>query len=390
VGRFSSGDTFLCAEGWRKGRLFEDLVEHYFQLRGYETKRNVRMRGGSGAIHEVDILLVAPEGYSIVEAKNTSEPIPKEVIMKAFEVARDVGARGAVVVSASGFTPDAQRVARSLGVELLTLDDILNYLESSETLRASILLEPRVSIEKLDSEARRKASWVIPLFKRERVSRLGCIYAPVYYVEATVRLEGSRMMYKDLDLVASGVTGLPLFKRRSLLLEGGARAAGLPTEYAETYRILAGRIVKRGDALKSLGKMWRGLEASLEAAGLLEIVSERPKTYRVLDDRPPLEDVEEAASLMLAPKASSPGGCLVIEPRYSPGSAVSVLERLYGLIARRASTIYVPLAVYRLSGRGGLYRFLLLTIWTKKPLELRPVDPGPYVIHLLQANSSNL
>jgi len=380
----------LSVEGWRKGRLFEDLVEHYFRLRGYEAKRNLRVRGGSGVIHEVDILLVTAEGYSVVEVKNTGEPVPKEVVMKAFEVARDIGARGAVVVSASGFTPDARRVARSLGVELLTMDDILNYMESSGALRGSIMLEPRVPRERLDAEARRKAFRLIPLFRRERVSWLGCIYAPLYYVEATMRVEGARVMYRDLDLVASGVTGLPIFKKGGLLLEGGARAASLPAEYAEAYRSLAGRTVTYRDALKMLGKAWRSLEASLEAAGLLEVVSARPKTYRVLDDRPLLEEVEEAASLLLAPKTPSPGDCIVLEPRYSPGSVVGILERLYGLIARRASTIYAPLAVYKLSGRGGLYRFLLLTAWTKRPLEMRSVDPGPYVIQLLQANSSNL
>ncbi|MEB2836300.1 MAG: restriction endonuclease [Desulfurococcales archaeon] len=370
-------------EGPGKGRLFEDLVEYYFQLRGYHGRRNVRVRGASGAVHEVDLLLETREGPVVVEVKNLSQPVPKEVVMKAFEVARDIGARGAVVVSASGFTRGALAVARSLGVEAITMEDLLEYVEAARALRGSTLLEARHGLDALDREARRRARGILFL-RREEPVRLGCIYAPIYHVEATIRLGGILRRYRDVDLAFSAVTGLPLYKTRGALAEGGSGALAVPEDLAWFYREKAGRVVRRSEAIARLGASgWRRLEAVLRAHGLLEDAGARPRAYRILDDRPPLRAVEEAASLLLAPKSGGPGGCVVLEPRYSPGSASAAASRLYGATGRAVRLFHAPLAVYKLVGRGGVYRILLLTMWTPKPLPLETPEPEAYAAPLL-------
>jgi len=376
LGEDSRGPTW-------KGRLLEDLVEYYFKLRGFHGVRNARIRGSSGAVHEVDLLLRSSGGVIVVEVKNVATPVPKEAVIKAFEVARDIGARGAIVVSASGFTRDAERMARSLGVELISMEEILDYIESARALEGSVLLRPRHSVGEADSTARRRASRIL-FFRREEPLRLGCIYAPFYYVEATIRVEGPLPRYRDVDIVVSGVSGLPLYRRGPRILEGAPRASGLPPELSEAYRLLAGRSVTWGEASSIAGESaWRRLYHTLKGLGLLEVVSSKPKRYRVVDDRPPLNAVEEAAGLFLAPKTGGPGDCGAVEPRYSPGSAASLVERLYAATSRRVTTLHAPLAAYKLVRRDGSYRYLLLTLWTPRIMELNPVDPVSYVEALL-------
>lgn len=361
-----------------KGEAMEGLVERYFTLQGYPLRRNARVRGASGALHEVDILLETREGPVVVEVKNHSRPVPKEVVMKAYEVAQDIGARGAVVVSASGFTEGARRVAASLRVELLTLDDILSYIEAAGAGGRAVFLQARLGRGRLDSEASRRARRRLLLLRLERPEPLGCVYAPIYYLEGRVRLGEGR--YRDVDAAFSAVTGLPLGASGGVVYEGAPKSSLLPPELAGEYRRLAGRRVARAEYVAEHGEAaWRRLERALRRLGLAATVQARPKVVEVIDDRPGLGELEEAASLLVAPKAGGPGRCALAEPRYSPGGVASLAERLYGLRARAARSIYAPVAAYRMRARDGTYRLLYLTAWTPRPLEFRPADPEAYL-----------
>jgi len=112
-----------------KGYLFEDVVAEYFYRKGYSVLRNVRLRGLSGALHEIDILVEKEGMKAVVEVKNYSKPVRKEWIMKIHEVAKDLGIGKAYLVSASGFTEGAERTARMLEVEILSLQDLERELE---------------------------------------------------------------------------------------------------------------------------------------------------------------------------------------------------------------------------------------------------------------------
>ncbi|MEM4815972.1 MAG: restriction endonuclease [Desulfurococcaceae archaeon] len=167
---------------YEKGHLFEDVVEKYFQLQGYSVEKNARVQGLSGTVHEVDVLIRKANTMGVVEAKNYAKPVPKEWVMKVHNVAKDIGATEVYVVSASGFTPDASKVAEVLGVKLLSLDDMVKELKRSmdmETL-PTYYVKPRFS----EKVVRRHSSEFVEkkLFKGpvERVGDIELLYYPFY------------------------------------------------------------------------------------------------------------------------------------------------------------------------------------------------------------------
>jgi len=76
--------------------------------------------------------------------------------MKIHEVARDVGAREAYVVSASGFSEDTVKVAGILGVKLLDLDEMAREVERLEASRAlkEYFMAPAYGVKKRESMRR--------------------------------------------------------------------------------------------------------------------------------------------------------------------------------------------------------------------------------------------
>ncbi len=141
---------------------------------------------------------------------------------------------------------------------------------------------------------------------------------------------------------------------KGLVVAGEARAVGLASELG------SGRA--------------RRLIASLEAAGLASRLGGRKAMYRVEDDRAPLDALEEAAALLLAPAAhAAPPGCRVLRATLSPGAALSLLSGLYGFTATEERLVYAPVYVGRLESRDGkVYRLVYATGWTGRPLAYRP------------------
>ena len=358
---------------FEKGRRMEDLVEEMLRVRGFRFERNVRVRGRSGSLHEIDFLVYTRAGPVVYEVKNYSRPAPKEVVIKAFEVARDIGASGVVVVSASGFTEDAVKVARSLGVELADLDSIAETIEAAKAHSKALYLALRVGEDEarklLESMAKRR----LLLFKAESLGSLECVYAPFYYFEGEIEMGEGR--YRRLAAAASGLTGLPLAREGRVVYESSSRAAKLPADLLPAYSRVAGRVVTKSWLASELGSgRARRLIASLEAAGLASRLGGRKAMYRVEDDRAPLDALEEAAALLLAPAAhAAPPGCRVLRATLSPGAALSLLSGLYGFTATEERLVYAPVYVGRLESRDGkVYRLVYATGWTGRPLAYRP------------------
>jgi hypothetical protein len=61
-----------------KGRRMEDLVEEMLRLRGFRYERNIRLRGRSGTLHEVDFLVYTSKGPVVYEVKNLEKPVQKK------------------------------------------------------------------------------------------------------------------------------------------------------------------------------------------------------------------------------------------------------------------------------------------------------------------------
>jgi len=173
-------------ERYKKGRSFENVVAKFFEYKGYQVSRNVRIRGLSGALHEIDVALKkSGKLIGVVEAKNYDKLIPKDWVMKIYEVGKDVGASEIYVVSATGFTEDAEKVAKVLGVQLLNLDDMIHEVERIKEVSRMLTLYVKPVYGK--DTAR---EYALPYVRRrfffepmEEVTHVSLVYAPFYLVE---------------------------------------------------------------------------------------------------------------------------------------------------------------------------------------------------------------
>ena len=351
----------------------ESLVEEMLRLRGFAYERNVRVRGRSGSLHEVDFLVRTSAGLVVYEVKNYERPAPKEVVVKAYEVARDLGAVGVVVVSSSGFTDGAVKVARALGVELMDLDDVVNAIEAAREAGEAVYLDAAVDVDEARRVAEKLAQRRLLLIRVEEVESVECVYVPFYYFEGEVALGGGR--YARVDLASSGYTGLPLAApRRGLLVDAAGELARLPPDTLRVYASIAGRTLSARDAEAALGRArWRRLASALEPLGLLERVSRRPAVYRVRDARPPLGALEGAAATFTAARArAAPArGCARAPVSYSPGAALSLLSALYSYTSTGHRLLYAPVYVARLA-RGRVYRLAYVAGWAPGAPAYRP------------------
>jgi len=170
---------------YEKGHLFEDVVERFFQQLGYKVEKNAKIRGYSGAVHEIDVLISKHGVNGVVEVKNYDKPIPKDWVMKASNVAKDIGATEVYVVSASGFTPDAVKVAEVLDVKLLNINDMMKELKRATdiTTLPTFYARPGVKPRTVKEHASRYV--MKKLFKPvEEVSEVELLYYPFYVFES--------------------------------------------------------------------------------------------------------------------------------------------------------------------------------------------------------------
>ncbi|GAB6148443.1 restriction endonuclease [Stetteria hydrogenophila] len=356
-----------------KGKRMEDLVEEMLRLRGFRYERNVRLRGRSGSLHEVDFLVYTSDGLVIYEVKNQEKPVPKEVVIEAYEVARDVGAAGAVVVSSSGFTENSVKLAKTLGVELIDFNGLLDILEASKLQGNAVYLEAGLDEERAYRFAEKRLKRVFLFIKSERIACFKCLYLPFYYFEGSFKV--GENTYRRATAVASALSGLPVAESREGLVEAARRAALIPSDLLPLYARLAGRRVKSSDAAALYGEArWKRLLSTLESLGLAERVSRRPLVVRVVNDRPSPASLEGAASLFASKRAQVPArGCKIVKARLSPGASRLLLSGLYGFNAEREVLVYAPVYVFRIEEtRRPVYRLLYLTGWLRKPLSYKP------------------
>jgi hypothetical protein len=129
----------MTADSTDTWRLLEEQVESFFAANGYETRRNARLTGRSGATHEVDVLVRKSDGITevsiLVECKAWSHPIEKDVVAKAAMTSQDLGLSKAIVVSLQGWRVGAEQTARDLGVDLWDAADLERHLGQAQVAR---------------------------------------------------------------------------------------------------------------------------------------------------------------------------------------------------------------------------------------------------------------
>ena len=354
-----------------KGRAFEDTVELWLSLRGLAYERRIRVRTMLGYVAEVDFLVYDRLGKFIVEVKNLEKPVDRDVVFKAWNNAFALGAYKAVVVSASGFTDAAVSLARRIGVvELRTLDEIIADIESLRSKQEMLYVEPSITAWSAmrwaeDALGGRR----LLIFKAERSESVEPLYIPVYHVKASVQVEAGK--YRDLRMLASGLTGLPVAYDRSSkrIWEALGELVDLPGDLVEVYRVHAGRRVARTDIVYRYGEaVWAKMVRHLTPRGLLRRVSEKPVVVEMVNVYPTLEQLDQCVATVEGRRMlrEPPEDFQVKEPIYSPGSVRYFLEVVLKAEVKALNQVYVPVFKVKLVDNKGNYRYVAVAGWTRE------------------------
>lgn len=127
---------------FEKGTGFELKITELFKQKGYHVTHNVKLRGKSGAEHQIDVLAEykAPLHTSriIIEAKSYQNNIEKDIVMKLIQIQQDVSADRAILAVTSEFTPGALQTAdQYANLELWDRTKIASFLGEMQLIDTS-------------------------------------------------------------------------------------------------------------------------------------------------------------------------------------------------------------------------------------------------------------
>ncbi|MFB0544105.1 MAG: restriction endonuclease, partial [Asgard group archaeon] len=177
---------------YEKGHRFEEEIEQYFQLNGYETQRNVVIEGNFGAKHEIDVLAEKSDPVTslkvMVECKAWDKPVEKDVVSKTHYVLNDIGVHKAIIVSLRGYRIGAKTAAEKLGVEIWGREELKNRLgtvqiarlEQVEFMKISVGFSPSVTIQEAERIVESSRS---KRFGKEEYVFTKLVYVPFYLID---------------------------------------------------------------------------------------------------------------------------------------------------------------------------------------------------------------
>ena len=376
------------SESYSKGHLFEEVVEEYFKDLGYKVERNVIKTGYSGAKHEIDVLISKGDTIGIVEAKNYSKQIPKEWIIKAHHVAKDIGASEVYVVSAKGFTEDAKKTADILNVKLLDLNEMAEVVkrikEKSEMNNVETqYLKPAYGTRKAIEYANKFASKKL-FSKTENPTEAELLYVPIYYVKADYTyVEEEGFIFKNEverhREVSFGINAL----NNGLLLYEESAISTIPIPPLTDSEIDLIKVLwdyedtTFNELIEETG--WNRNKLSRTLNELIEkgIVDEREnpdskKKARLYNlTLPTVEELEESdESLIGSNKLYSGTPDKALEAMVSFNHVKMLLEKLYDLEVTSMKMVYVPVYKVKMEKADkSAYRFIYLAGWIDKPVD---------------------
>ena len=356
-----------------KGHLFERVALEYFVSLGFNVKHNVVLEGFSGAKHEVDILLESPDGRKgLVEVKNLSRPVSKEWVMKAYSVARDLGLDTIYVVSASGFTAGAQKIAEVLNVKLLDLDRMVEVLRLRRTTSriSSGFVRPKLGLKRVKSVASKLVfkRIVIPI---ERVTEISLIYLPFYLVKCVYSYyEEEGLIFKkkvkrsrDVAFIVDGIRGdVPVYRGGKIIFKN---IKDLGSTEKDLLKILVRHPLSLNGALKAL---------KLDKQELIEVIKNLQSRLLIIYDRsrdriasllPTLKEMEVFVESLKPIEYGMPRGH-VNEPKVLPAAAQAIAKSIYELEPRETRILYLPVYKIRFEKKDGSYRYVYFAGWQTK------------------------
>ncbi len=372
-------------ERYEKGHLFEDVAFKYFEQLGYNVSKNVVKTGFSGARHEIDLLIEKNGVLGIVEVKNYKRPIPKEWIMKAYNVARDIGATEAYVVSAKGFTEGAIKTAEILNVKLLDLD----YM-AKEVRRKREAVSVNKGFMEPVYDKRRAKEYAFKfatkkLFKRvEEPGSIELLYLPVYltsgvhkyYEEEGLLFKKYIERYERKNILVDSIKG------RLLTYSGDCiEFIDLPrlTDNEKTLlQIIMGyESISYWDLLDETGwsrqKLSRVLRSLLDKE-VIDLVDEEDEEEEYYSLIPDIDELDETASTIMEDSEplfgkGLPRGGRILDIGIDVNSFKPFLKDVYEFTIKDYRLVYLPL--YRVVMRkisGKAYRYLYLAAWIDEPV----------------------
>lgn len=192
-----------------KGTGFELKIAELFKQKGYHVTHNIKLKGKSGAEHQIDILVQyqAPLHTStvIIEAKSYASNIDKDIIMKLIHIQQDLSVDRAILITTSDFTPGALLTAeqyknvelwdRQKTVSCLGEIQILDTSDGTKTTNISSIkiIPANLSLDTLKRNAAESA---------EKRSKGGFFSMGSKVEEKVVEIEKFLYPYYDVDFDA--------------------------------------------------------------------------------------------------------------------------------------------------------------------------------------------
>ncbi|MGE8512806.1 MAG: restriction endonuclease [Chryseobacterium culicis] len=117
---------------WKK---YESITKYIYQTLGQEYNIHIeghgndcKVKGDSGVSHQIDVLTSESDGINTyrtaIECKYWNKKINKDIVMKLWAIVHDAQLSQGIIVSKSGFTPDAQKFADFYNIKLVELREI--------------------------------------------------------------------------------------------------------------------------------------------------------------------------------------------------------------------------------------------------------------------------
>jgi hypothetical protein len=117
--------------------IYETLGSCNTTIEGWGN--DCKVRGESGVTHQIDVLTSETDDMgtyrTAIECKYLNTKVTKDTVMKLSETINDAGIQRGIIVSKSGFTPDAQQFAKHRNILIVQLKEAgKQYSENQKPL----------------------------------------------------------------------------------------------------------------------------------------------------------------------------------------------------------------------------------------------------------------
>jgi len=360
-----------------KGTGLELKIAELFKKSGYHVTHNIKMKGKSGAEHQIDVLaeFQAPLHTStiIIEAKSYEANIDKDIVMKLIQIQQDLSVDRAILATTSDFMPGAlktadqynnielwngDKLASLIGkVQLLDTSDSIKQISTS-TVKMVDYKVPQELVEQYANESiqkKAKGGFLGRGKVDEKLSSISKILYPYHDVdfESQVKSIEKRGLFKKDKVTKTirsrtgvdAVTGALIHATDKGLSYDYAFLSKLTTDEIDILYYVSNTKKFEKRSLSALGisdgKISK-LVNSLVGKGLLVQVDNRPVTFKSVYTYP--KDPKMFVSLMEKFEiVDTQPNLRKIEPTISPSSIATAFSNYWNAVdVKSIDLVYFP------------------------------------------------